>query len=295
MAISICDVHTDDNGRDKSQYGSTGFPISCYNDDLTKMSVNLHWHQEFEFIYITEGNVEVQAGSSKFLMEKNMAILINMNTIHSVVKGTEEKSRLQSLVFDSSLIADYPESIFWKKYIQPFKGSCNPEYLYFDGKSSFHEEIIALMDNAWNSIVKEEDGYENFSRFCITSAFHVILSNIEGEFNRVPVSQKQILKNLQMKKMLAFISENYMNNITLDELCSLTDLSESSCLRLFTEFTGETPIKYLRKFRLEKADELLKASGLSVTEVALNTGFNDISYFIKSYKSLFGKTPGESK
>lgn len=295
MAISICDVHTDSSGKDKTNYGSIAFPIACYLDDLTKMMVNLHWHDEFEFIYVTEGNIYVQVENQKFLMEENSSILINMNILHSVEKGTKEKSTLRSLVFNSSIIADSPESVFWQKYIQPFKNSRNIDFIYLDGQLDWHKTLIKLMDSAWEKMAAEDDDYENQVRFNITSAFHLLLSKNQIKSDSSTSSQKQILRKIQIKKLLTYINENYTKEITLEDLSKQCDISESSCLRLFNEFTKKTPIQYIKQLRIEKANELLKSTDLSITEIALSVGFNDVSYFIKSYKEIFGKTPKEGK
>lgn len=286
MAISICDVHTDSSGKDKTSYGSLAFPISCYLDDLTKMNVNLHWHDEFEFIYITEGNIYVQVENQKFLMEENSSILINMNILHSVEKGAKEKSTLRSLVFNSSIIADSSESVFWQKYIQPFKNARNIDFIYLDGGVDWHKKLIKLMDSAWKNMAAEDDDYENQVRFYVTSAFHLLLSENQIKSDSSTSSQKQILRKMQIKKLITYINENYTRAINLKALSKQCDISESTCLRLFNEFTKKTPIQYIKQLRIEKANELLKSTDLSITEIALSVGFNDVSYFIKNYKEI---------
>ena len=292
MSISICDVHTDETGKDDTSYGTREFPVSCYLDDLYEMNVNLHWHKEFEFIHVTEGNVYVQAGNKKLLLEKGSAVFINSEILHSAQRGNRSSSVLKSVVFDSALVADFPESVFYRKYILPFKNNDFFEYRILKDDIDWQKEIIELMDSAWNDIVNEPASFENSARFYITQSLHVLVENIQEELKGSVVSQKQILSSSKIKKLLEFINQNYMNEICLEQLCALVNISESSCLRLFKDFTGKTPLQYVKLYRLEKADELLKSTELTVTEAALNCGFNDISYFIKSYRELYGKTPG---
>ena len=61
--------------------------------------------------------------------------------------------------------------------------------------------------------------------------------------------------------------------------------------RFFRQITLRTPIDYLNYYRIECAREQLAATDASITEVALGCGFNDISYFTKTFKKYMGLTP----
>jgi AraC-like DNA-binding protein len=56
--------------------------------------------------------------------------------------------------------------------------------------------------------------------------------------------------------------------------------------------TGKTPVEYLNEYRIERATQKLLSSDQSVTDIAYSCGFNDLSYFIKTYKSHKGISPG---
>ncbi len=68
------------------------------------------------------------------------------------------------------------------------------------------------------------------------------------------------------------------------------DIQNTKC-RFFKEMTNRTPIEYLVFYRIERACEELSYGEKSITEVALDCGFNDLSYFIKTFKKLKGVSP----
>lgn len=66
-----------------------------------------------------------------------------------------------------------------------------------------------------------------------------------------------------------------------------------SIVRLFKETIGKTPIEYLNAYRINVACEQIKYLDKQITEVALDCGFTDLSYFTKVFKKYMGITPSE--
>jgi transcriptional regulator GlxA family with amidase domain len=83
---------------------------------------------------------------------------------------------------------------------------------------------------------------------------------------------------------LEYIHAHFSEKITVDSLAARVYLSRSTFLRSFYEICGVSPISYLRKYRAQKAEELLASSALSKTEIAHLCGFYDLSHMEKSIK-----------
>lgn len=89
---------------------------------------------------------------------------------------------------------------------------------------------------------------------------------------------------LQLKQVLEFIEKNYANPITLQELSASVSMSPKYFCRFFSEMTHQTPVDYLNRQRIEEACLQLAATDDSITEIAYRNGFNDLSYFIRTFK-----------
>ncbi len=98
-------------------------------------------------------------------------------------------------------------------------------------------------------------------------------------------------KNKQIKRVLTKIRNDYSKPLTLDDLAKEAHLNSQYFCRAFKELTGKPPIDYLNYYRIECAAEQLRLSDLSVTEVALSCGFNDLSYFNRMFKRRKNMTP----
>ena len=93
-------------------------------------------------------------------------------------------------------------------------------------------------------------------------------------------------------KTIDFLEKNYQNEISLSFLARRVQMPESTFARVFKKMTGCSPIDYLIKLRIEKAVEMMENDpNLSVTDIAMTTGFWNSSYFTRKFKRIMGITP----
>jgi len=79
-------------------------------------------------------------------------------------------------------------------------------------------------------------------------------------------------------------------NVT--SLSEKLQISTTQVYRTMKDMTGQTPVEFIRNMRLKNAFEMLSHDKISITEVCYHSGFNNVSYFIKCFKYMFGATPG---
>ena len=91
---------------------------------------------------------------------------------------------------------------------------------------------------------------------------------------------------------VAIMEDHLADPLSLDQLAALVGVSGRQLNRLFGRHLGVSAMAYCRKLRLEKSRQLLRASPLNLTQIALSTGFAGSSHFSSSFRSAFGATPG---
>lgn len=97
-----------------------------------------------------------------------------------------------------------------------------------------------------------------------------------------------------VQEILGDIEKNYQDNISLSELAEHKYFMNSSYLsRLFKNEMGQTFSGYLMEFRIRKAAELLKSTMLKISDIAMLSGYNDVSHFIQYFKKIYSCTPEE--
>lgn len=99
-------------------------------------------------------------------------------------------------------------------------------------------------------------------------------------------------KSYAVKRILNYLNENYESKISLDQIAHNMYLSPVYVSKIFKEETGESPINYLIKIRLEKAKEILESDrGGSIKNIANDVGYEDAYHFSKLFKKYYGVSP----
>ena len=94
-----------------------------------------------------------------------------------------------------------------------------------------------------------------------------------------------------MYKALEYIEQFYTKGIMVEEIASYIGLSTDYFSRMFKQFTGLTPVEYIKNVRLAKAAELLRQPEISIAHVAMEVGFEDPGYFSRQFKQVLGVSP----
>ena len=94
-----------------------------------------------------------------------------------------------------------------------------------------------------------------------------------------------------IREIMAYLDKCYSNPITLDDMMRRAHMSKYHFIRLFKRMTGITPYQYLTARRINEAKTLLRATDMTVGEIAEKCGFSDASNFVAQFKKRAGQKP----
>jgi len=100
-----------------------------------------------------------------------------------------------------------------------------------------------------------------------------------------------VLVHLRRARDLA--DRHYARSLSLEEMAAAACLSKYHFLRLFSATYGMTPMEYVSQRRIERAQDLLRATNLTVTEVCFAVGFSSLGSFSSRFRALVGESPSE--
>ncbi len=99
-----------------------------------------------------------------------------------------------------------------------------------------------------------------------------------------------------LQEIVSYLEKNITNpQLSVEGLSKQVNMSRSTLYTRLLQLTGETPVEYIRSFRLDKAATLLEKSNMTIAEVAYQVGFTTPNYFARSFKSKFNMLPSEWK
>ena len=155
---------------------------------------------------------------------------------------------------------------------------------YFTENVVFHSDITKSISDLYSAIVECRPRLEK------EEALFFLLDQILQEY-AAPFEEADVSKpNRQIRILCEYMEEHFAENITLDDLLSMTDFGKSYLLRSFTKQTGVSPYRYLQAIRLDRAKKFLE-EGIPPVEVADMAGFSDQSHFTNFFKEFIGLTP----
>lgn len=103
--------------------------------------------------------------------------------------------------------------------------------------------------------------------------------------------EEQNASNYAVYQVEQYIRMHYQEDLTLNRLADIVYLNPNYLSGIFAQVTGCTLNKYIKKIRMEKAQELLLQTNMKVTDISQAVGYPNTSYFCKSFQKLFGTTP----
>ena len=270
-------------------HGTKFFPFAVYHGRIPEWleGFPLHWHNKFEIILVTYGSGLIFLHGNKITVKKDDIILIPPGEIHSIQQNGKECMAYYNIIFSLSLLDENPESFCSRFYFSKFSDGSRLKNYHLEKDSQENAAIFPLVNELSSFWEKDFSDSALLIKARIFEIMHRISRNVE------PISQNSSSANKikRLKKILSFIQENFEHRISIEEAASICSLSESRFMQMFHQETGMSFIQYLNDFRLESCAAQLKRTSKSVTEIAFENGFDNISYFIRQFKKKYSCTP----
>lgn len=290
MALSLCSSAADRQRRELVRHGTPLFPVACYrHGEETVNMVPWHWHDELELVLAREGRVFVSVEGESWELEAGEGCFITAGALHHVWREDGGPVLLHSLVFHPRLVGGSVESIFWQGYLQPLLSDAACRFVRFAENIAWQREAMEAAEAAWQACVSEPPGFE-FSVRENLSKLVFLLSGHRPAVKKGP-SEKTLRDGERIKIMLRCVQERYGEALTVAEIAQSAAVSESECLRCFRSMIGATPIQYVKQLRVQKAAELLASTEEKISDIGVKCGFQEMSYFAKTFRALKGRTP----
>ena len=270
--------------KEQRTHRTQGFPFAYYHVTPIHARYNMvyHWHPEHELIRVLKGSMQMRLDGRTVVIREGDVLLASDGVLHG---GTPQNCVYECIVFDmqsifSPTLCD-EDMVRILQHKTNIKGLLTPEH-----------DACAHLHKMFEAMAAHTKGYH----YQVLEALNGFLGEVvRRELYEPPAlgTSKGRKQMVRLKNVLEMIHSNYDENLSLADMADSTQMNQKYFCRYFRSIIGKTPMDYLNYYRIECACEQMSLSDQNITDVAMNCGFNDSSYFVKVFKRYKSMTPSQ--
>jgi AraC-like DNA-binding protein/quercetin dioxygenase-like cupin family protein len=276
-------------------HGDPMFSLNVYMVDYLDGEVifHWHWHHEMEFLVMEEGRATIHIGMSEIILQKGEALFIPSGQLHAAYPIGDTPFRFKAIVFHRQLLQSSTYDVIQSKYFDPLQewGDRNP--IIIDNDTSWGQNVLASLSSIIHHYEEQGTAFELRIKGQLFLLFSEILMTYPSEPNKAPPLTVNSEKIKRLKQVLEYIDQHFHEKLTIKDLGAIIQMSEGHFSRFFKSLVKMTPIDYINHLRINKAAKSLLETELSILDISLEVGFDNMSYFNRMFKRQKKCTPSE--
>lgn len=272
--------------KENKPHGTKDDPFSTYHIENAGRSfqIPVHWHDEFEIIYVRSGFLTVSISGESYIGKTGDAFVVSPGNLHLMGSQTGTVD-YYTFLFPLKYISFRTDDMLDEKLLEPL----NSGHLMIcprvkDTAKELCEQLIEIY---------EAKNDESVSKITTQVRTKIILLQFILEMWKkgFVIENDTSGRNTVEKEMVSYIQQNFTGKISLREFGEQFHLSEKYISRYFKEHFHITLSQYVTYLRLEHAKQLLQDTDIPVTDVAMQSGYQNVSYFIRSFQKAYAVSP----
>lgn len=272
--------------KENKPHGTKDDPFSTYHIENAGRSfqIPVHWHDEFEIIYVRSGFLTVSISGESYIGKTGEAFVVSPGNLHLMGSQTGTVD-YYTFLFPLKYISFRTDDMLDEKLLEPL----NSGHLMIcprvkDTAKELCEQLIEIYE------AKKDESVSKITTQVRTKI--ILLQFILEMWKKGFVIENDTSgRNTVEKEMVSYIQQNFTGKISLREFGEQFHLSEKYISRYFKEHFHITLSQYVTYLRLEHAKQLLQDTDIPVTDVAMQSGYQNVSYFIRSFQKAYAVSP----
>ncbi len=277
--------------REKRQHSTTLVPYSHYECRLPEWFVNvpMHWHGEFELIFILQGRGEFFCGSQKQEAGEKELFLIPPNMLHAAYPCREQELVYDALVFNQTMLGTGSGDRCTNECIRPIVNGRLGNSVYIGRQTAEYEEIRTSAERIFSCV------RENSARMdlLMKSELMRMIFLLEESGEMVFEKERGGGEVENIRPAIEYMVNHFWEDITVEQMADLVHLSKSHFMRCFKQAVGIGAVEHLTQLRIHAACEALGDGTDQIADIAFACGYNNLSNFNRQFLKKVGCSPRE--
>ena len=285
--------------KEKVRHGTARHPISGMRFTLEPEKshpqhffVERHWHPQIEILYFIKGTFDVEINFETTVFHEGELCILNSEDLHQIT-GKEPHTAHEALVFDPDILTFSYMDELEEDCIQPLVNRIVLLPHRISRSQEIYSRLLPYIRELMDTAIQKEPGWYVRSKLSLLLLLSLLWESGLFQPAEEDRSSSYMRKVHHYKTVVSYMEQNFSKHISLQELADTIPCNSQYLCRFFKEVSGNTPIQYLTTLRIKNACFLLTHTSRTILEIALECGFENISYFIRTFKSAIGCTPGE--
>lgn len=245
---------------------------------------NNHYHTEFEMYYLFTGERNYFIKDSVYQIQAGDLVLIDSNALHKTSQRGEPNHERIVLYYTLSFLTGLSQSE-QELLLAPFTRNSPLRKLNLQEKLQVESLLLAML----NELMEQPLGYAVRVRN-IAIELLLLSARLTQKKGPSPVEEPSPVQR-KITDIVRYINLHYGSSLQLDEIAKQFYISKSHLSRIFKKVTGFGFAEYVNITRVKEAERLLRETGLNITQVAEQCGFESLTHFGKVFKALSGLSP----
>ena len=254
-------------------YYDRDLDIEAYNLSGIVQKFPNHFHEYYVIGFIEGGKRHLWCKGKEYDTSAGDLILFNPRDNHYCAPVNGELLDYRAVNIKPEVMSRAVKEITGEAYMP-----------YFTETVVYKSDIAQSVQDLYRAVLNDAPLLEKEENLFF------LLDQILREYASDFESADVLRPNRQIQSLCQYMEEHFAENVTMDELLSMTDFGKSYLLRSFTRQTGVSPYRYLQTIRLDKAKRFLE-EGIAPIDAAGMAGFSDQSHFTHFFKEFIGLTP----
>ena len=275
-------------------HGTKQLPLQYYEARLQEAvhDFPLHWHEEFELIFIKRGSGIFQINFETYHVKDSDLLIISKGALHEGV-GSLMGCECQTIVFHPQFLASHTFDQLQANFLHPLVDNLKEPVVHICSAHPHHQALLTLFHPLLQLMVQKPLGYELIAKGLLLQFFGTLYQLELIKTN--PLYSKSNKKFDVIKTIITYIQTHYHESLSVEDVASVVGYSNEHFIRFFKQEIGMKFTDYLNELRLRHAHRLLLQNEQTITDIALACGFENLSYFCKKYKQIYHMTPKQTQ